>query len=128
MTRIELHYNGVHTELTYHLLKHFGYSDQELAEVRIYCPLITLCSPDNTQTLLNFITQKETSLVLYQVLCDHGITAMHYTLQAFCTGMSDQVGMLHKELTEEHISSAWVNVLGEVVPELHKILITLEYR
>lgn len=74
-------YIGEHISLLYRYLTHLGYSEEEIQEKGVYRPLITLTSPDTSQTMFDFLLTKHETL--FEILKTGGFNHLVFVLQEF---------------------------------------------
>lgn len=124
---LEINRLGVHAELAYYLLQGFGFSKDELEQHRIYCPLITLTSPETTQGLYSFLTNATRLEQLVKVLNTYSFNGLLYALQCFCKGCEDAKGLLWDVPTDAELTQAFDSAISKAVEDFEKEVITFEY-
>ncbi|EKY4211250.1 hypothetical protein R7070_16595 [Vibrio sp. 1557] len=78
---MQIRFIGEHISLLYRYLTHLGYSEEEIQEKGVYCPLISLTSTDTSEALFGFLlTEHET---LFSVLKTGGFNHLIFVLQHY---------------------------------------------
>ncbi|EMG1954526.1 hypothetical protein V4Z26_000521 [Vibrio alginolyticus] len=78
---MQIRYIGEHISLLYRYLTHLGYSEEEVQEKGVYCPLLSLTSTETSDALFGFLlTEHET---LFSVLKSGGFNHLIFILQQY---------------------------------------------
>ncbi|MBE4382401.1 hypothetical protein HJ030_04415 [Vibrio parahaemolyticus] len=92
---------GEHISLLYRYLTHIGYSEEEIQEKGVYCPLIILTSTDTSEALFGFLlTEHET---LFSVLKTGGFNHLIFVLQQYV----ENTGLPFSPPTQEELTQAF---------------------
>lgn len=98
---MQIRFIGEHISLLYRYLTHLGYSEEEIQEKGVYCPLISLTSTDTSEALFGFLlTEHET---LFSVLKTGGFNHLIFVLQQFV----ENTGLPFSPPTQEELTQAF---------------------
>ncbi|MCA2467159.1 MULTISPECIES: hypothetical protein [Vibrio] len=92
---------GEHISLLYRYLTHLGYSEEEIQEKGVYCPLISLTSTETHQVLYDFILSEHGSL--FEILKLGGFNHLIFVLQQFV----ENTGLPFSPPTQEELTQAF---------------------
>ncbi|EJE8517274.1 MULTISPECIES: hypothetical protein [Vibrio] len=98
---MQIRFIGEHISLLYRYLTHLGYSEEEIQEKGVYCPLISLTSTDTSEALFGFLlTEHET---LFSVLKTGGFNHLIFVLQQFV----ENTGLQFAPPTQEDLTKSF---------------------